>query len=354
VAILLIFLASYTDFRGIWVPRWSLDDGKEIFAHLDGKFNHIFLQVYALGQAYYPSARVPNRRTTDEWLKDFITEAHYRGIKVSAWINVYYSWGYASVTNDRRHPVNRQPNWFVSDHAGRSILDYSVDELESLGIEGYYLSPAHLHVREYICGIAEEIVRTYDFDGIHLDYIRYPGRRFIYDTAIRSKFMRRHGIDPLALRGNSEMQQRYSAWGCEDLEAKWQGMVHHDLTEFIAELSSRIKQVRQDLQVSVAVKPDYLSARTEYYQDWLTWVNAHYVDFVCLMLYTRNITSHLDKIGRVIHDPGRITVGLGLYMLSPEKIGEQVRTVEKSPFAGVVYFSYDQLKENHTYRRALK
>jgi uncharacterized lipoprotein YddW (UPF0748 family) len=83
-------------------------------------------------------------------------------------------------------------------------------------------------------------------------------------------------------------------------------------------------------------------------------VNAHYVDFVCLMLYTRNITSHLDKIERVIHDPGRITVGLGLYMLSPEKIGEQVRTVEKSPFAGVVYFSYDQLKENHTYRRALK
>jgi uncharacterized lipoprotein YddW (UPF0748 family) len=354
VGILLIFLACYTDFRGIWVPRWSLDDGREIFSHLDGKFNHIFLQVYALGQAYYPSSRVPSKRTTDEWLRDFIDEAHRRGIRVSAWINVYYSWGYAPLTTDRRHPINRQPNWYVSDYTGRSILDYTVEELEDLRIEGYYLSPAHLHVRDYICRISEEIVRTYDFDGIHLDYVRYPGSKFIYDAALRSKFMRRYCVDPLDLRNDSEMQQRYSLWGYDDLEAKWQTMVSRDLTEFIAELSRRVKQVRQDLQVSVAVKPDYMDARHEFYQDWLTWVNAHYVDFVCLMLYTGNIASRLEKIKAAVQEPERITVGLGLYILSPDRIAEQVDIVEKSPFGGVVYFSYDQLKENHDYHRALK
>lgn len=354
MGILLIFLACYTDFRGIWIPRWSLNDGREIFSHLDGSFNHIFLQVYALGQAYYPSQRVPSRRMSDEWLKDFIDEAHRRHIRVSAWINVFYSWGYAPWTTDRRHPVNRQPNWYVSDRAGRSILDYSIDELEDLQIEGYYLAPAHEHVQEYLCGIAEEIVRMYDFDGIHLDYIRYPGSEFIYDAALRSKFMRRYGIDPFDLHADSTVQQRYSLWGYDDLNAKWQNMVSRDLTDFIIKLGSRVKQVRQDLEISVAVKPDYLSARTNFYQDWLTWVNAHYVDFVCLMLYTRNITSQLEKIKTAAQEPQRITVGLGIYLLSPAQIAEQVKIVRKSPFGGVVYFSYDQLKDNHAYRRVLE
>ena len=216
------------------------------------------------------------------------------------------------------------------------------------------MAPAHEHVQEYICGIAEEIVRTYDFDGIHLDYIRYPGSDFIYDPALRSKFMRRYCVDPFDLHTDSTVQQRYSLWGYDDLEAKWHNMINRDLTDFIIKLGSRVKQVRPDLEISVAVKPDYQNARTEYYQDWLTWVNAHYVDFVCLMLYTRNITSRLEKIQAAVQYPERVMVGLGIYLLSPAQITEQVTIVRNSPFGGVVYFSYDRLKENHAYRRALK
>lgn len=354
MAILLIFLTCSTDFRGIWVPRWSLDDGREIFSHLDGRFNHVFLQIYALGQAYYPSKRAPSINSSGAWLKDFIDEAHRRHIKVSAWINVYYSWGYAPLTRDPMHPLNRQPNWYLADNTGRSILDYTVNELKDLGIEGYYLSPAHEHVREYLCWIAEEIVQMYDFDGIHLDYFRYPGSRFIYDNELRSKFMRKYCIDPFYFHADSTLPKRYSLWGCRDLETQWRQSISHDLTEYVRELSGRVKRWRSDLEVSVAVKPDYVDARYDYFQDWLTWVNAGYVDYVCLMLYSRNIASRLGKIREAVHQPGRVMVGLGLYVLSPAQIAEQVDFVEKSPFGGVVFFSYDQLKKDHAYGRALQ
>jgi uncharacterized lipoprotein YddW (UPF0748 family) len=197
--VLLSFLLLCTfDVRGIWVPRWSIDDHENIFATLDGRFNHIFLQVFALGEAYYPSSIAPAKKTDDRWLKDFIRAAHERNIKVSAWVNVFYAWGFAPRTKDLRHPINLHPNWFVEDRAGRSILDLGIEEIKDQGMEGFYLAPANGQVRDYLYLIINEIVSAYDFDGIHLDYCRYPASRYVYDVALRSLFMRESCIDPAA------------------------------------------------------------------------------------------------------------------------------------------------------------
>lgn len=353
MSIFVFLVFSYTDFKGIWVPRWSISDNNKIFSCLEGKFNHIFLQIFALGETYYPSKYAPSKMAQDKWLKDFLQEAHKKKIKVSAWVNVFYSWGYASRTLNPEHPINYRPDWYVQDLDGRSILDYSIEELETMAVEGYFIAPSNPWVRAYILKIIEEIINKYDFDGIHLDYVRYPNAQFTNNAQLRTKFMRKHYIDPMELRSSEELQSRLGLWGCEDLKSQWDNFIGEDLTMFIKNLNERLKYKRQDIYLSVAVKPDYLTARNEYYQDWLNWLNSNLVDFVCLMAYTKNIEGILNKTRKVIKEPHRVMIGLGLYCLSPAVIEKQVKLVDKTPFSGVVFFSYEELKKNQEYLKAL-
>lgn len=343
----LLFLVSL-DFRGIWIPRWSISDHENIFTTLDNRFNHVFLQVFALGEAYYPSEYTVVKRYDDAWLRDFLAEAHRRNIRVSAWLNVFYSWGYAARTIDRRHPINRNPNWYVEDRTGTSILNYSADDLGKMGIEGYYLTPANSQVFEYILDLITELLGRYEFDGVHLDYCRYPSRRFIYDVSLRSKFLREFGTDPIDF-GAPQFEQRFGMWGSTDLDTRMQKLARDDLTRFVRALSLRVRQVRPYVDVSVAVKADYLSAITDFCQDWPLWVNAGFVDYVCLMAYGNNISGVLDKTVKVVHDPNKVTVGLGIYRLSTDRIAAQLRQVASTPFYGVVFFSYEELRKNRRY-----
>lgn len=343
----LLFLVSL-DFRGVWIPRWSINDHADIFVTLDNRFNHVFLQVFALGEAYYPSEYSVVKRYDDAWLRDFLAEAHRRNIRVSAWLNIFYSWGYAAWTRDQRHPINRNPNWYVEDRKGTSILDYGVDQLEEMGIEGYYLTPANSQVFEYIADLITELLSKYEFDGVHLDYCRYPSRRFIYDVSLRSKFLREFGTDPIDF-GAPQFEQRFGMWGGTDLDTRMQKLARDDLTRFVHGLSLRVRQLKPYVDVSVAVKADYQSAGTDFYQDWPSWVNAGFVDYVCLMAYGNNISGVLDKTARVVHDPKKVTVGLGIYRLSTDRIAAQLRQVASTPFSGVVFFSYEELRKNRRY-----
>jgi len=354
MGIFVLFFILYTDFKGIWIPRWSITDHSKILACLDGKFNHIFLQVFALGEAYYPSKYAPSKMRSDTWLKEFLDEAHRREIKVSAWINALYSWGYAPRTFNQKHPINRNPGWYVRDQYERSILDYTVGELKQIGVEGYFLSPAHSEARSYIIKLIEEIIHNYDFDGLHLDYIRYPSGTFIYDVHLRSKFMKKYYFDPKDLGERSFLKERLGIWGYNDLTHQWHEFVNNDLTGFIRDVTKHVKTIKPDLLVSVAVKPNYGAARHRFHQDWLQWLNFGLVDFVCLMAYDKNIEMDLAELLEVVEEPHRVTVGLGLYLLSPKKIKEQVHLVNTFPYAGVVFFSYEELKRNRRYLNSLK
>lgn len=352
VGAVLIFLMLSTDFRGVWIPRWSLDDKNEIFTYLDGKFNHIFLQIFALGQAYYPSQYAPTKSHSDAWLKEFLNEAHRRNIKVSAWINVFYSWGFGPRTTEQMHPLNMYPHWYVYDIDDRSILDYSIDELRDLSTEGYYLAPANVQVRSYLLNIINEITDKYDFDGIHLDYTRYPRQGFVYDVYVRSKFMQQFHIDPYELVTQPDMSQRYGLWGVDDLKHQWHEFIADDLTSFVKEVQASVKAGRH-VSLSAAVKPQYHEARAQYFQDWPTWLNEGYVDFVCLMSYGKNLDGMVNHALRAVEEPHRVMVGLGLYLLTPQQIQHQVNLVRSKPFSGVVFFSYEQLKENKAYLHTL-
>lgn len=345
MGVLIFFLYSTFDFRGIWIPRWSIDDNLKVFLNLEGKFNHIFLQVFANGEAYYPSKIAPNRLSKDRWLKDFLNEAHKRNIKVSAWINLFYSWGYAPRPNNRIHPINANPNWYVRDRSLKSITEYSIDELKAIDVEGYFLSPANPDVRNYLIRIIEEILTEYKFDGIHIDYVRYPNRDFVYDISLRKGFYGRYLFDPVYLNVDS-MVQRFGIQKIDEIRRDWKRYICDNLGAFIYEIKRKVKGINPNLLFSAAVKPDFRSAQDEYYQDWLTWLNNGFVDLVCLMAYDNKIEDLLIHTSKNVKNPYRVAIGLGIHRLPPERIYKQLLLIESMPFAGFVYFSYTQLKKN--------
>ena len=90
-----------------------------------------------------------------------IEEAHKRGLELHAWFNTF------SVSSSQPGTIPVQhPEWICRDQNGNPMTSYKA------------ASPGLQAVRDYTINVAMEIVRNYDIDGLHLDYVRWNE----YDT----------------------------------------------------------------------------------------------------------------------------------------------------------------------------
>lgn len=126
-------------------------------------FNTVLLQTRIRGTVIYPSQYEPwdgcvsgNPGVSPGYdpLAFAIEECHKRGMECHAWvvsIPVGRPNGTGPKNLKRRHP---------------ELLMKVGDEM--------FMRPEKRETADYIAGICREIIRNYDIDGIHLDYIRYP------------------------------------------------------------------------------------------------------------------------------------------------------------------------------------
>ena len=134
------------------------------------RFNTIFFQVRARGDAYYRSRYEPwAENLTGALGKDpgwdplafVLAEAHELGIEVHAWFNVFKIRG--------PNPVGPS----TPEHPSRTLACFTVEQDGEL-----WLDPGRPEVRTYLATVALDLVRRYDIDAINFDFIRYPGTSF--------------------------------------------------------------------------------------------------------------------------------------------------------------------------------
>jgi uncharacterized lipoprotein YddW (UPF0748 family) len=134
------------------------------------RFNTVFFQVRARGDAYYRSRYEPwAENLTGSLGKDpgwdplafVLAEAHALGIEVHAWFNVFKIRG--------PNPAGSS----TPEHPSRALASFTVEQDGEL-----WLDPGRPEVRAYLVTVAMDLIRRYDIDAINFDFIRYPGTSF--------------------------------------------------------------------------------------------------------------------------------------------------------------------------------
>jgi uncharacterized lipoprotein YddW (UPF0748 family) len=137
-------------------------------------YNTIFFQVRGRGDAMYQSSFEPwSAQLTGTLGNDpgwdpldfIIKEAHAHNMELHAWFNTFLVKNGNSINS--QHVVSRHPEW-MRNVGGETWLDPGI--------------PA---ARLYTLRVALDIVRNYDIDGIHFDFMRYPEKGLSDDGSYR-------------------------------------------------------------------------------------------------------------------------------------------------------------------------
>lgn len=353
--------------RGLWVVRHSLRGPDAIDAVIDTAVDigadTLFVQVNGRMEAYYRSTLLP---TAGDVAPDFdpldyvIRRAREAGIEVHAWINAFTA---GMLTERPAHPdhvLNRRPDWVTVDRAGRSLWDYGWQEAQ-VHVPARMLDPGVPAVQRFVTDVVLEVVDSYAVDGVHLDYIRYPSRRFGYHPESVRRFTDEHGFNPMTMEqdavafvtthGRDEFQRRLGLWD------DWR---RRQVTSLVADIARAIDSRDRDITFSVAVGADAGDAVAERLQDWPAWLEHGVVDGLVLMAYsadTARVRHQVEEavvLGRAADLP--IYAGVGAYMLNGDAdlLRRQLDAVRAAGAAGVSIFSYDTLLERPAFKHVLQ
>ena len=203
-----------------------------------------------------------------------------------------------------------------------------------------WLCPSHPENVKLELNAITEIVRNYDVDGIHLDYIRYPGSHACYCQECRKRFM-------LATR------QHIQKWPASVLPktgqhgkdyTKWRAQ---QITRLVRLIHKRARAIKPNIKISAAVFGGYPSCVTSIGQDWIAWANAGYIDFVCPMNYTEDtkyFTDLLEKQLALMPKDVAIYPGIGATasnsLLTPDATIGQIHLARFLGASGWAIFDY--------------
>jgi uncharacterized lipoprotein YddW (UPF0748 family) len=299
----------------------------DIFETLSTRnFNTVFFQVRARGDALYQSSYEPWAAELTGTLGDnpgwdplefAIREAHKRGMELHAWINVakVYSNGTPSASTPL-HIVKKHPSW---------VQQYDKEWWLDMGIPD---------ARRYLEDVVMEIVRMYNIDGIHFDYVRYPGEKF-----------------------NDWSSYRTESDGAE--RAEWR---RNNITTFVREMYKKITSEKPMMKVgsapigiyeSIAGAQSGFAGYSTLYQDARKWMEEKIHDYIAPQLYwdfgEQSFPNDPDFrmlcIDWARNTYGRhIYIGIGAYRASIQKeLWEQVGFSRKVKVQGQAFFRYSNI-----------
>ena len=231
--------------------------------------NAVILQVRPSADALYPSDYYPwSRYLTGtqgtaprngfDPLEYWVERAHALGLELHAWLNPFRitKGGQAEfdfLTAD--HPARLHPDW---------VVEYEGE---------FYFNPGLPEVREYIIQGAEELARSYDIDGVHLDDYFYPGSGF----------------------DDADTYAQYGA-GFSDL-GDWR---RDNVNQLVEELGERIHAIDPGLSYGISPSgvwadrsslPQGSNTTGGYesyyasYADSRKWVKEGWIDYICPQIY---------------------------------------------------------------------
>ena len=316
------------EYRALWVDAFH--DGIKSPAQAEklvadahrANLNALFVQVRKAGDAYFNLSDEP-RATDIGGPRDFdplayvirLAHASVPRIEVHAWLNTFF------VGESSQVYLEHVDQW------GNRASD---------GSTSGYLDPGVPEVQIYTHQVFMDLARSYDVDGIHMDFVRYPGDSWGYSPLSAGLYMLQKRLTVAPDPGN----------------AQWQAWRRDRVTAFVRDLHDDLQLEKPSIKLSAALicfgsgpltPTDWTrtSAYASVYQDWRDWMVKGYIDFGVPMNYDSD-WSGLQKswFGQWLKfekDSGfadRVVTGVGAFLNYPEDTLNQIRRVLGASDAG--------------------
>ena len=153
-----------------------------------------------------------------------------------------------------------------------------------------WLCPSHPANHQMEIDSVVEVVKKYKVDGIHFDYIRYPGENYCFCENCRKKFEQFVGASV------PDIQKTIAS--SEYMRLKWREFRCSNISSVIISASKQIRALMPSVKISAAVFSNLPSAKNNVAQDWEEWCRSGYLDFVCPMNYTPAVTRFETLLSR--------------------------------------------------------
>ncbi len=356
--------------RALWVVRSTLTSPEKIARMIDraaaAGFNTLIVQVRGRGDAYYRSRWEPRAIELKDQPLDFdplgttIAEAHRRGLKVHAWLNTSLLANLDALPDSPRHVYNAHPEWLAVPRAvaaelysmsprdaryRQRIVDWSKANRSEL--EGVYTGPANPKVREHIYRIWMDVLKKYDVDGMHFDYVRLASPDFDYSRTSLKTF--REWLEPKlspAERHALKQSLKENPLAATDLyKEKFGDFQREQITKLVERIFRAVKKNRPEVIVSAAVFANDENAFTRRFQDWRRWLQMGILDVACPMAYTPDteiFRKQIEIAASTAHGTGRrVWAGIGAYRIPAESTVEKINVARTMGADGIILFSYD-------------
>jgi len=343
----------------LWVVRYAVttksDVDRVLSTAIELKITDIFFQIRALGQTYYNSQWEPKSKSIGsefDPLDYIIKKSIHTGIRIHAWVNMFYVWAGDQFPDDKSHIIHKYSQYVLRNG---EYPDYK--SLKQQGHEGYFLDPKVFAVQNDLLLCLEEISKYYDLAGIHLDYFRYPSLAYSFTPTSRTMFMMNDLFDPWKVYQSAQSYAENRGFEVFlHADKIYRKSLTTALSNYLELISNTIKSIRPDLELSVAVKPDPIEAKHRYFQDWLSWLKDSYCDFVAIMNYRtewKDFSFVLEQLEpQNLSD--KIIVGISTYNQDEKAVLKRLEAAKKGGFLGYSLFSYNHLIENKAYLMNLK
>jgi len=362
--------AASGEVRALWVVRTTLTSREKIRTMVESAkengFNTLIVQVRGRGDAYYRSSREPRAVELKEQSREFdplavtLVEAKQRGLKVHAWLNTSLLANLDALPTDPKHVYNQHPEWLAVPRAVAAelykmsprdpryrarIVEWSKANRSEL--EGVYTGPANAKVREHIYKIWMDVLKNYEVDGLHFDYVRLASPDFDYSRTSLDRF--RKSLEPkLSQAERSQLKQllkQNPLAAAETYADKFADFQREQITILVQRIYREVKRRKPEVTVSAAVFANDENAYTRRFQDWRHWLSLGILDVVCPMAYsidTAVFKNQIEIATMSAHAAGRrVWAGIGAYRIPADSTVEKINAARALGSDGIVLFSYD-------------
>lgn len=163
------------------MTRWTWSSADQVTAGMariaDAGFNTVYFQVRGTFDAYYASPLEPwaagltgtlGRDPGWDPLQTALDAARTHDLAVHAWLNTFPMWR-GTTPPGPGHAWTDHPDWRLQQADGSDM---------DLNASYVFADPQDPAVRSHIAEVTRTLTAAYDVDGVHLDYVRYPGASY--------------------------------------------------------------------------------------------------------------------------------------------------------------------------------